>query len=69
LGFGELFNYAYETKGRRNGAITMSQSAFVIYDRDTEATLATLPLTIPIGATVEGFTKAGLNVGWKWGNL
>jgi hypothetical protein len=47
----------------------VSQSAFVIYDKDTEGTLATLPLTIPIGATVEGFTKAGLNVGWKWGVL
>ena len=47
----------------------MSQSAFVIYDKDTEGILATLPLTIPIAATVEGFTKAGLNVGWTWGQL
>jgi hypothetical protein len=47
----------------------MSQSAFIIYDKNTQATLATLPLTIPIGSTVEGFAKAGLNVGWKWGEL
>jgi len=47
----------------------MSQSAFIIYDKDTEATLATLPLTIPISATVEGYAKAGLNVGWTWGKL
>ena len=47
----------------------VSQSAFIIYDKNTQATLATLPLTIPIGSTVEGYTKAGLNVGWKWGVL
>lgn len=39
---------------------------FTIYEKETGRGLATLPLTIPIGATVEGFEKAGYVVGWTW---
>ena len=39
---------------------------FTIYEKETGRELATLPLTIPIGATVEGFEKAGYVVGWTW---
>jgi hypothetical protein len=39
---------------------------FIIYEKDTGKNLATLPLTIPIGATVEGFERAGYKVGWTW---
>ena len=39
---------------------------FTIYDKKTGRDLATLPLTIPIGATVEGFERAGYEVGWTW---
>lgn len=41
-------------------------SHFAIYDRNTRNTLATLPLTIPIGATLEAFERAGYLVGWTW---
>ena len=27
---------------------------------------ATLPLTIPIGSTIEAYERAGHNVGWGW---
>lgn len=40
---------------------------FIIYEKETEKILATLPLTLPIGATVEGFERAGYQVGWRWG--
>jgi hypothetical protein len=39
---------------------------YTITLKDTGRNLATLPLTIPIGATVEGFEKAGYKVGWTW---
>ena len=39
---------------------------FTIYEKGTGRNLATLPLTIPIGVTVEGFQRAGYNVGWTW---
>ena len=47
----------------------VSQTSFIIYDKNTQATLANLPLTIPIGSTVESFEKAGYSVGWTWGEL
>ena len=47
----------------------MSQTSFIIYDKNTQATLANLPLTIPIGSTVKSFEKAGYSVGWTWGEL
>lgn len=39
---------------------------FDIFDKATGETLATLPLTVPIGATVDAFTRAGQSVGWRW---
>lgn len=39
---------------------------FKVYSKETGETLAVLPLTIPIGATIEGFERAGISVGWAW---
>jgi hypothetical protein len=44
-------------------------NAFVVFDRATNKKLATLPLTAPIQATIDAYTRAGLEVGWKWGKL
>ena len=41
-------------------------NGFFIYDQETGKKLATLPLTIAIGATVEAYEKAGHKVGWGW---
>jgi hypothetical protein len=41
-------------------------TGFTILDKATGKKLATLPLTIPIGATVEAYNKAGYNVSWAW---
>jgi hypothetical protein len=41
---------------------------FEVYEKDSDTVLAKLPLTIPIGATIEGYEKAGINVGWRWPN-
>ena len=43
-----------------------SVSGFAIIDTDTEVQLAVLPLTLPIGSTVEGFERAGYSVKWTW---
>ena len=42
---------------------------FVIFDKTTGGVLATLPLTIPIGETVDGFTRAGYQVDWHWAEV
>ena len=39
---------------------------FTIYEKNTGKELATLPLTIPIGQTVEAYKKEGHNVVWTW---
>ena len=39
---------------------------FIIFNKETGEKLATLPLTIPIGSTVEAYEKAGHNVTWGW---
>lgn len=39
---------------------------FIVFDRATGEHLATLPLTVPIGSTVEAFEKSGRAVGWTW---
>jgi hypothetical protein len=44
----------------------MTTTGFSILDITTGKKLATLPLTIPIGATVEGFQAAGYEVIWTW---
>ena len=41
-------------------------AGFIIYDKVTGQELASLPTTIPIGVTVEGFERAGYQVGWRW---
>jgi hypothetical protein len=41
-------------------------TGFTIFDKVTGNKLATLPLTIPIGSTVEAYERAGYNVGWGW---
>lgn len=39
---------------------------FIIYNKETGSKLATLPLTVPIGATVEAYERAGHQVCWGW---
>lgn len=39
---------------------------FKIIEVSTGNLLATLPLTIPIGSTVEGYQRAGVQVRWEW---
>jgi hypothetical protein len=41
-------------------------TGFTIFDKATGNKLATLPLTIPIGSTVEAYERAGHNVNWGW---
>jgi hypothetical protein len=41
-------------------------AGFVIFDKTTGKVLATLPQTISIGETVDGFTRAGYEVDWHW---
>jgi hypothetical protein len=45
---------------------TMNTTGFIILDKVTGEELATLPLTIPIGNTVQGFRDAGYSVSWTW---
>ena len=39
---------------------------FRIIDSVTGETLATLPRTVPIGATVDAYERAGFSVTWTW---
>ena len=39
---------------------------FIIYNKETGQRLATLPLAISIGATVEAYEKEGHKVSWSW---
>lgn len=41
-------------------------TGFTIFNKVTGQKLATLPLTIPIGATVEAYERAGHSVSWGW---
>jgi hypothetical protein len=41
-------------------------TGFAIFNKETGQKLATLPLTIPIGATVEAYERDGQNVSWSW---
>jgi hypothetical protein len=43
-------------------------TGFSIINNANGEKLATLPLTIPIGQTVEGFQVAGYDVSWTWGD-
>jgi hypothetical protein len=44
----------------------MTNYYFEVYEKDTGEVLAKLPLTIPIAATIDGYQRAGVNVGWTW---
>lgn len=44
----------------------MSYPTFQVIEQDTHKVLATLPMTIPIGVTVEGYKLAGYSVYWSW---
>ena len=39
---------------------------FIIREKETLETLAVLPLTLPIGQTVEAYERAGYSVSWTW---
>ena len=41
-------------------------TGFTIFNKETGQKLATLPLTIPIGATVEAYKREGHDVSWGW---
>lgn len=41
-------------------------TGFIVFDKVTGNKLATLPLTIPIGLTIEAYEKAGHSVNWGW---
>ena len=43
-----------------------SVNGFIIFDKVTGNKFATLPLTVPIGATVEAYERAGHQVAWTW---
>ena len=51
---------------RERARIMSKVTGFSIFDKATGNKLATLPLTIPIGSTVEAYERAGHNVGWGW---
>lgn len=44
----------------------MIVEGYTIYDKETGRDLATLPLTIPIGSSCDGFRRIGFQVGWRW---
>lgn len=41
-------------------------TGFIVFDKTTGKPLATLPLTIPIGSTIEAYEQAGYEVTWTW---
>jgi len=41
-------------------------TGFTIYNKATGEKLATLPLSIPIGATVKVYEREGHQVSWGW---
>jgi hypothetical protein len=53
------------TTNRRERAMSRV-TGFTIFNKETGQKLATLPLTIPIGATVEAYERDGQSVGWGW---
>lgn len=42
---------------------------FTIFNSVTGEHLAILPLTVPIGSTVEAYENEGISVRWAWGEL
>jgi hypothetical protein len=41
-------------------------TGFAIFNKVTGQKLATLPLSIPIGATVDAYKREGHDVSWGW---
>jgi hypothetical protein len=41
-------------------------TGFTIFNKVTGQKLATLPLSIPIGATVEAYERDGHSISWGW---
>jgi hypothetical protein len=41
-------------------------TGFIIFDRVTGRKFATLPLSIPIGSTVDAYKREGHDVSWAW---
>jgi hypothetical protein len=41
-------------------------TGFTIFNKVTGQKLATLPLSIPIGATVDAYEREGHQVSWGW---
>jgi hypothetical protein len=62
-------NAANNNTKKKREKMKTTTNAFVVFDRATNKKLATLPLTAPIQATIDAYTRAGLAVGWKWGKL
>lgn len=44
-------------------------TAFSIIEKDSGSVLATLPLTVPIGATMDAYEQAGFDVKWSWSEI
>lgn len=41
-------------------------TGFAIFNKETGQKLATLPLSIPIGSTVDAYKREGYDVFWGW---
>jgi len=41
-------------------------TGFTIFNKATGQKLATLPLSIPIGSTVDAYRREGHDVSWAW---
>jgi hypothetical protein len=62
-------NAAKQQHKKKREEMKTTTNAFVVFDRATNKKLATLPLTAPIQATLDAYTRAGFAVDWKWGRL
>ncbi len=47
----------------------MRITGFIVYEKYTGERLITLPLTFPVGEIIEGYERAGYEVGWTWAVL
>jgi len=41
-------------------------TGFIIFNKATGQKLATLPLSIPIGSTINAYKREGYDVSWGW---
>jgi hypothetical protein len=58
--------YGYVLREREGEGDMSKVNGFIIFNQETGQKMATLPLTIPIGSTVEAYKKAGHKVAWGW---